>query len=150
MPNQDGSLTGSDKVTLTQMLNRIIPSDSPNLAAGSLGLLDSLQERVNGNADTRSAFVRVVEALSLDMMAHAVGGFAAMTEDEQIASIKIIELTLPNEFRSVLGLARDVYYEDERTPERPANFDSGNEIFGKIEVEEISAEKSAPHRRKRR
>jgi hypothetical protein len=43
---------------------------------------------------------------------------------------------LPREFSVVLGLVRDVYYEDERTPERPKSFDNDDEIFGKVVVEE--------------
>ncbi|MBT3994441.1 MAG: hypothetical protein HOJ22_06255 [Chloroflexi bacterium] len=149
MPNQDGSLTGSDKVTLVHMLNRIIPADSPNLGAGTLGILGSVQERAGAEKSTQSHFLRIVDALSLDMMAQAVGGFAALTPDEQIASLQIVENTLPTEFKTVLGLARDVYYEDERTPNRPKNFENENEIFGKIELEEITAEKSPPRRRRR-
>jgi O-methyltransferase involved in polyketide biosynthesis len=77
-----------------------------------------------------------VEALSLDLLAHAVGGFSALTEEEQTSTLRNIENTLPREFSIVLGLVRDVYYEDERTPERPKSFDNDDEIFGKVVVEE--------------
>jgi hypothetical protein len=150
MPNQDGSLTGSDKVTLVQMLNRIIPSESPEMAAGTLGMLDPVQERANAKQDTRSNFIRIVDALSLDMMAQAVGGFAALTDEEQIASLQIVENTLPSEFNSILALARDVYYEDERTPKRPKSFDTETEIFGKVETEEPAVDKTPRKRRNRR
>jgi len=147
MPNPDGSLTASDKITLVHMLNRIIPSESPNLAAGTLGILDSVEERANSNKTTRSNFIRVADALSLDMMAQAVGGFAALTVDEQIASLKIVENNIPNEFNSILNIARDIYYEDERTPDRPKTFDTESEIFGKVKPEEAA---TSPKQTKRR
>ena len=114
----------------------MIPFDDAELAAGALGLHEQLQARASDDAAARSAFLRVVDALSLDMMAHAVGGFAALTEDEQIASLHNVENTLPEEFAAVLGLIRNIYYEDDRTPDRPANFDDDREIFGKVVVEE--------------
>jgi hypothetical protein len=136
MPNQDGSLTAADTLTLVRVLDRMIPVDDPDLAAGALGLLGEVQERAINNAPTGSAFLRIVEALSLDLLAHAVGGFSALTEEEQTSTLRNIENTLPREFSIVLGLVRDVYYEDERTPERPKSFDNDDEIFGKVVVEE--------------
>lgn len=141
MPNQDGSLTGSDKITLTHALNRIIPTDDPELGAGTLGLLDKIEDRASESSNSRSAFLRIVEALSLDMMAHAVGGFAALTEDEQISSIQHVEFSLPEEFAEFLRVVRDVYYEDTRTPNRPDDFSGDTEIFGKIELETIGTER---------
>ncbi len=150
MPNQDGSLTGSDTVTLIRVLNRIIPSESPELGAGTIGILDDVEERSSNSPALRSAFLRIVEALSLDMMSHAVGGFAALTAEEQTASIQNVEATLPEEFSVVLGLARDVYYEREQTPERPTTFDDETEIFGKVKVEVEPVKKRPVRRRIRR
>ena len=135
MPNQDGSLTNSDKITLTQLLDRVVPVDDPKFAAGALGLRDLVEERSKANPSSNSALLRIIAALSLDMMAHADGGFAALTVDEQISSIRNVETTLPAEFNIVLGITRDVYYEDDRTPKRPTSFDGDNEIFGKVEIE---------------
>jgi hypothetical protein len=38
---------------------------------------------------------------------------------------------LPVDFSLVLGIVRDVYYESDRTPGRPAIFDADDELFGK-------------------
>jgi hypothetical protein len=135
MPNKDGSLTGSDRISLVHVLNRVIPHESLELAPGTLGILEEVQRRALSSPSTRSAFLKIVEALSLDTMAHAVGGFAALTEEEQKASLHSLESTLPNEFKTVLGLARDVYYEDERTPDRPKSFSDESEEFGNVETE---------------
>ncbi len=145
MPNQDGSLTGSDTITLTATLNRIISADSPELAAGTLGILDEVQERAKTTQESQSAFLRIVEALSLDLMSHAVGGFTALTEEEQIASIHNVESSLPEEFNVFLELVRDVYYEDSRTPDRPTSFSGDTEIFGRVEIDT-----SEPERRHQR
>ena len=132
MPNQDGSLTGSDKITLVQVLNRMVPFDSIDLAAGTLGMLKEVQQRATGDDELRHAFMRVTEALSLDLLAQAVGGFAALTNEEQITSLHGVENVLPEEFAVFLELVRSIYYEDSRTPDRPDNFEGDNEEFGKI------------------
>ena len=132
MPEQDGSLSDADCVTLVRALNRLIPTGNAKLDAGALGMLNAVDERANLNKLTRSAFLRVVEALSLDLTAHAVGGFSAMTDQEQTNALLSIESTLPAEFSLFLGIVRDVYYEDDRTPDRPASFDSEREVFGKV------------------
>lgn len=149
MPNQDRSLTNSDKITFTQLLNRIVPVDDPKIGAGALGLRDLVEERSKGNPSSHSAMLRVIEALSLDMMAHAVGGFVALTDDEQNSAIHNVETTLHAEFKIVLGITRDVYYEDDRTPERPTSFDGDNEIFGKVIID-IECSKTRQYSRKLR
>ena len=131
MPKQDGSLTDADRVTLVRAFNRLIPTVDAEFAAGALGMLGDVEERARREKSTRSAFLRVVEALSLDLTAHAVGGFSAMTDQEQTNALLNIESTLPGEFSLFLGIVRDVYYEDDRTPDRPANFDGDDEVFGK-------------------
>ena len=77
MPNQDGSLTNSDKITFTHLLNRVVPVDDPKFGAAALGLRNLVEERSKANPSSNSALLRIIDALSLDMMAHAVGGFAA-------------------------------------------------------------------------
>ena len=147
-------MTGADEITLVQVLNRIIPFDD-DVAAGTLGMLDEVQQRAAADNQLRHAFMRVTEALSLDLLAQAVGGFAALTTQEQIASLHGVENVLPEEFGAFLGLVRDVYYEDARTPDRPDNFEGENEEFGKIPtpVEEILdpiSERNRPNRTTRR
>ena len=132
MPTQDGSLTDADRVTLGSVLNHLIPAPDAELAAGTLGILDDVVERAGREKSSRSALIRVVDALSLDLTAHAVGGFAAMTGEEQSGALLSIENTLPAEFSLFLGIVRDVYYEDDRTPTRPDDFDGDDEVFGKV------------------
>jgi hypothetical protein len=127
----------------------MIPVDDSKLAAGALGLHKELQSRASNDTDTQSAFLRVVDALSLDLLSHAVGGFAALTEDEQISSLHNVENTLPEEFSTVLDLLRNIYYEDKRTPDRPTTFDSDREIFGKVVVEEQPDRPESLRRRSR-
>lgn len=149
MPNQDGSLTDADSVTLVRALNRLIPTEDANLGAGMIGILEEVRERADREDSSRSAFIRVVEAISLDMMAHAVGGFTALTEQEQIDALLGVERALPAEFSQFLEIVRDAYYEDDRTPERPSTFDSDSEIFGKVQVVD-ETELSKPRRRRSR
>ncbi|NQW21612.1 MAG: gluconate 2-dehydrogenase subunit 3 family protein [Chloroflexi bacterium] len=150
MPNQDGSLTGSDNITLTQMLNRIIPVENSEMTAGSLGLQKLIEDRANNDPPSRTALLRIIDALSLDLMAHAVGGFTAMTEEEQIAALHNVETSLPLEFNTMLGIVRDVYYADDRTPDKPTSFDTENEAFGKIDVEDELMRSTSSRRGKRK
>jgi hypothetical protein len=131
MPKQDGSLTGADHVALGRALNRMIPSEDPQSRAGTLGISRLIEERATREKGTRSAFLRVIEALALDPTAHAVGGFAAMTGEQQTDALLNIERALPGEFSIFLEIVRDVYYQDDRTPGRPENFDDEAEVFGK-------------------
>ena len=135
MPKQDGSLTDADYVSLVRVLDRMVPTEDLEPGAGELGILDEVEERARSEDSTRVALLRVAEALSLDLTAHAVGGFSAMTEQEQIDCLLSIERSLPGEFSQVLGIVRDVYYQDERTPDRPSSFDGDDEIFGKAPEE---------------
>jgi hypothetical protein len=128
----------------------MIPFEDTDLSPRTVGILDQVHARAKSDSKTRSAFLRIVEALSLDMLAHAVGGFSALTNDEQIGCLRNVESTLPAEFNTVLGLVRDVYYEHERTPDRPENFDSDLEIFGKIIVDEIVESDRSPRRDSRK
>ena len=149
MPNQDGSITNSDKITLTKLLNRVVPVDDPKFGAAELGLRNLVEERSKANPSSNSALLRIIDALSLDMMARAVGGFAALTVDEQNFAIHNVETTLPEEFNIILGITRDVYYEDERTPKRPINFDGDNEIFGKVVIDIERPKPKQSHRKLR-
>ena len=133
MPNQDGSLTESDRATLARALDHMIPGTNPNLAASALDLGADLDKKTLEDKLSRSALLRVIEALSLDMTSHVVGGFSAMTEQQQIDALLNIEHLLPAEFTSILELARNLYYADERTPERQSDSESETEIFGKIQ-----------------
>jgi len=135
MPNQDGSLIPADRIRVAQALNRMIPADNPELSPKSLGILDAIEVQTGTDESIRTAFIRFVELLSLDLMAHAVGGFTAMTEEEQIDALLTIERTLPMEFGIVLSTARDAYYADSRTPDRPEKFEHEQYAFGKIDPE---------------
>ena len=135
MPTQDGSLTDADRVALACAVAHMIPASDAGVAVGAPGFFDDVEKRARRRKSTRSAFLRVAEALSLDLMSHAVGGFSAMTEQEQIGALLSIENALPAEFSLLLGIVRDVYYEDDRTPERPLDFDGDAEIFGKVQNE---------------
>jgi hypothetical protein len=151
MPNQDGSLTNADRVTFIHALNLLIPAEDANLAAGTLGILDDVVERAKADKSSRSALMRVVEAISLDMMSHAVGGFSALTKQEQTDALLGVERALPTEFLQTLDIVRDVYYEDDRTPQRPSAFDPDSEVFGKVLAEaELEAVSEKPRRRSKR
>ena len=133
MPKQDGSLTNADRLALSQALDRMIKTGNPDLPASALGIGAKLEEITSADESARSALLRMLDALSLDMTSHVVGGFSAMTEHQQISALFGIEQALPCEFKRVHQLAYDLYYENTRTPQRPSCSGSPDESWREIQ-----------------
>ena len=121
------------------MLDRLIPFDDPDLKPSNLKIINRVIDQCIKDDSSKAALMKIIDALSLDIMSSAVGGFAALTNDEQTKSILEIEKSLPEEFNIVLGATRKAYYENTKTAEFPSNFNSENEIFGKVLSESHSS-----------
>ena len=132
MPYQNDLLRNSEIVALTIMLDRLIPFDDPDLKPSNLKIINRVIDQCIKDDSSKAALMKIIDALSLDIMSSAVGGFAALTNNEQTKSILEIEKSLPEEFNIVLGATREAYYENTKTAELPSNFNSEKEIFGKV------------------
>ena len=74
----------------------------------------------------------MLDALSLDIASRIEGGFAALDEERQIASLKTVEADLPDQFAVFVELIYETYYTDDRVhsrigwagrPPQPEGFD---------------------------
>ena len=118
MPDRDGNLTSADRVTLLAVMDHLIPPVDDFPGAGSLGLAQTVEETAAGIPHFRSALITTLDALSLDMSAHAFGGFGALDADEQIEALESVEQSLPGPFGKLVELVYIVYYSDQRAHER--------------------------------
>ncbi len=89
-----------------------------NYGAGGLGLAGEVEKVAGGIPRFQKALVQTLGALSLDMAAHAYGGFKALTGEEQDHAISGVEQALPGPFGQFLELVYLVYYSDPRVHER--------------------------------
>jgi hypothetical protein len=118
MPDKDGNLTGSDRRNMRIVLDRIIPAVDGLPGAGSMGLLETVEEMAAGHGRFRTALVRFLDALSLDMEVEAAGGFTALSEERQVEAIREIESSLTREFNHMLEAVYLAYYSDPRVHQR--------------------------------
>jgi hypothetical protein len=115
---ENGKLMPADRVTLGVVLDRLIPPVDDLRGAGRMGLAPEV-ERVAGQVPRyRAALLQIMDALSLDMLAHAAGGFGALSPEQQVDSIREVEQSLPKPFAIFLELVYLVYYGDRRVHER--------------------------------
>ncbi len=131
-PTKSGRLTDADRTTLTTVLDRLIPAVDDLPGAGKMGLAKEIERRARRNNRLRGALIAVMDALSLDLSAHAAGGYNALEPEVQIESIQEIERSIPDKFTLFLQLVYTVYYMDKTVLERigwttgpvqPAGFD---------------------------
>lgn len=118
MPDAEYNLTPADKVALAEVLDRIVPPVDDLEGAGGLGLVQSVDEISRRIARWRNGLLLVAEAVSLDPTARAAGGWTALDVDEQVASLKVIEDSLPAHFSNFVEAVYAAYYSDSRVHER--------------------------------
>jgi hypothetical protein len=131
-PTEGGRLTEADRTTLATVLDRLIPAVDDLPAAGEMGLVKEIERRARRNHRLRGALIAVTDALSLDLSAHAAGGFNALESEAQIESIEEIERSIPDKFVLFLQLVYTIYYMEKTVlehigwttgPVQPAGFD---------------------------
>lgn len=132
MPTSDRQITHTDRVLLAQVMDLIIPSDGDFPGAGGLELAKDLERASQRYGRLRSGLLSVLDALSLDIASRIEGGFAALDEERQIASLKTVEADLPDQFAVFVELVYETYYTDDRVhsrigwagrPPQPEGFD---------------------------
>jgi len=147
MPNSDGSLKTSEKIMLGIAADRVISVAEESPSPSDIGIVDSVISASMSENTSRKCLVRVIEAMNLDMLARAVGGWVAMSSEEQTHSLLLVEHALPGEFSTILNIVRESYYSHKETPDSPEKFDSEDEVFGKVEIEEVTRASQSRERR---
>lgn len=118
MPTKDGKLTEADRKVLIAAMDRLIPPVDDLPGAGSMDLAPEAERIAKRIPRFHLALIKTLDALSLDMSAHAYGGFKALPGEEQDAALKGVEHALPSVFAQFLELVYIVYYSDERVHNR--------------------------------
>lgn len=118
MPTPDRRLAPADRETLRAVLDRLIPPVDELPGAGGMGLTDTVERFAQRAPLMRSALVAVLDALSLDPGLHVTGGFQALKPEQQDEAIRIIEVSMPDQFLQILRLVYSVYYGDPRVHAR--------------------------------
>ena len=107
---RSGRLRAADRVVLKAVLDRLVPPVDDLAGAGELGILPVLESRARRHRNLREALSTIMEAFSLDLAAHAAGGFSALPVEDQDASIRQIQATIPVQFDTFLRLVYTIYY----------------------------------------
>ena len=117
-PTQGGRLSDVDRLTLQVMMDRLLPAVDELPGAGEMGLASEVEQRARRHRPLRSALIAVMDGLSMDMAAHAAGGFKALSEEQQIESLLLLEEAMPEHFARLVALIYTTYYMQPEVDER--------------------------------
>ncbi|MBI4219174.1 MAG: hypothetical protein HY682_03445 [Chloroflexi bacterium] len=118
MPLPDGRLTSADRATLRLVLDRLIPPSGDLPGAGGMSHAEKIEQAAQRTPGFRSALVAVLGAISLDPLSHVTGGFGALKPEQQDEAIRTIEVSMADQFYSLLRLVYAIYYSDPRVHPR--------------------------------
>jgi hypothetical protein len=110
MPTKDGKLTEADRRNMRVVMDRLIPPVDDLPGAGSMGLLEKVEEMGAKHGRFQTSLARFLDALSMDMSVEAEGGFLAMESEGQDEAIREIEQSLSTVFANVLEVVYLAYY----------------------------------------
>lgn len=106
----DLKISDADRVMLSEVMDRLIPAVDDLPAAGQMGLgpeVERLASEVPRYAEGLEVFL---EALAMDPLSRATGGFRALSADDQDNAIRVIERNIPDHFSTFLEIVYLVYY----------------------------------------
>ena len=109
-PTKGGRLAEADRITLATVLDRLIPAVDDLPGAGEMGLARKVERCARRNHRLREALVATMDALSLDLSAHAAGGFNALESETQVEALEEVERSIPDKFTAFLQLVYTIYY----------------------------------------
>ena len=103
-------ISDADRVMLSEVMDRLIPAVDDLPAAGQMGLgpeVERMASEVPRYAEGLEVFL---EALAMDPLSRATGGFRALSADDQENAIRVIERNIPDHFSTFLEVVYLVYY----------------------------------------
>lgn len=106
----DLKISDADRVMLSEVMDRLIPAVDDLPAAGQMGLgpeVERMASEVPRYAEGLEVFL---EALAMDPLSRATGGFRALSADDQENAIRVIERNIPDHFSTFLEVVYLVYY----------------------------------------
>ncbi len=117
-PSRGGRLSDADRLTLAVVMDRLVPPVDELPGAGEMGLAPEVEQRARRHRPLRSALITVMDALSMDMAAHASGGFRALSEEQQVDAMRQVEEAIPDQFSQFMQLVYTIYYMQPEVHER--------------------------------
>ena len=107
---QNLNINDSDRVTLSEVMDRLIPSVDDLAAAGQMGLGPEVERMASDVVRYANALESVLGALSADPLSRAAGGFRALSPEDQDNAIRVIEKNIPADFGTFLEIVYLAYY----------------------------------------
>ena len=119
MPNtSNNDITDADRLTLAATMDHIIPPVDGLLGAGEMGLAEQVEQIARRIPRYKESLIRILDALSLEPIARAEGGFAALNSDQQIATIRTVESSMEAHFANFVQMVYTAYYSDSNVHKR--------------------------------
>ena len=106
----DLKITDADRVTLSEVMDRLIPAVDDLPAAGQMGLGPEVERMASEVPRYAAAFESVLGAMATDPLSRATGGFRALSPDDQDNAIRVIERNIPDGFGTFLEIVYLAYY----------------------------------------
>ena len=106
----DLKITDADRVTLSEVMDRLIPAVDDLPAAGQMGLGPEVERMASEVPRYGAAFESVLGAFATDPLSRATGGFRALSPDDQDNAIRVIERNIPDGFGTFLEIVYLAYY----------------------------------------
>ena len=106
----DLKISDADRVTLSEVMDRLIPAVDDLPAAGEMGLGPEVERMAVEVPRYARAMEIVLDALSTDPQSRATGGFRALSPDDQDNAIRVIERNIPDAFGTFLEIVYLTYY----------------------------------------
>lgn len=107
---QDLKISDADRVTLSEAMDRLIPAVDDLPAAGQMGLGPEVERLAHEAPHYGDALESVLDALSMDPLSRAAGGFRALSPDDRDNAIRTIEGNMPGKFGTFLEIVYLAYY----------------------------------------
>ncbi len=114
----DLKITDADRVTLSEVMDRLIPAVDDLPAAGEMGLGSEVERMAGEVPRYGEAMESVLGALSTDPLSRATGGFRALSPDDRDNAIRVIERNIPEDFGTFLEVVYLAYYSQAAVHER--------------------------------
>ncbi len=114
----DLKITDADRVTLSEVMDRLIPAVDDLPAAGEMGLGSEVERMAGEVPRYAKAMETVLDALSTDPLSRATGGFRALSPDDRDNAIRVIERNMPGDFGTFLEIVYLAYYSQSAVHQR--------------------------------
>jgi len=111
-PAPERRLTGSERVNLQTVMERLVPSVDDQPDAGVNHFVDEVASMASKAPRFKHSLITILDAISLDSNVRASGGLLGLSGESIDKIIRDIESILPNEFVTLLEMVYIAYYSD--------------------------------------